>query len=247
MKVNDRLIYCLSLCLFVSYSSVNAESTNEMDEKVREAVVAELTRVQQEQLDNSLKQVEQRQVETAADKQNQLQQMLKLTVAKAVIDNTPAKPAKKEPSPETQSTPQTKTISRQENKPQEPQAIETQAQKEIEKEPVQATQQATQQATNKSVEKAVSKQSASTSEKWIYLGQYKAGSWEEKTLNIENGTLPNTGRSYTLNQSVNVRNGLPAKKQMPRVIKALASNDKVDLIELKKSGKNGHYWGKVSY
>jgi outer membrane biosynthesis protein TonB len=259
MNITNHLIYCVSLSLIISVSSAHADSTHEMDEKVREAVVAELTRVQQEQLDNSLKQVEQRQADTAAEKQNQLQQMLKLTVAKAVIDNTPAKPAQKESSaketsPEEQTASQTETTSQQKAPHQKIQKIEEKPQEAItqakqatpnKKAPEQTASK--QAASNTTIEKNTPKRTTNSSEQWIYLGQYTSGSWEEKTINIENGALPNTGASYTLNQSVNVRNGLPAKKQMPKVITALASNDKIDLIELKKSGKNGHYWGRVSY
>lgn len=263
MKVNNRFVHFLSLFIAISLPPANADSPHEMDEKVREAVVAELTRVQQEQLDDSLKQVEQQQAATAAEKQNQLQQMLKLTVAKAVIDNAPDKAAQIEKNKPATVT----TSSTEKGSPEKPEVKlarkDPPVTKEIKKEqsqPNKTVHKPTEKAETKeqpkkeqpkavetSLTKTVSKATPDSSEKWIYLGQYKAGSWEEKTLHIKNDALPKTGTSYTLNQSVNVRDGLPAKKQMPKVVNFLASNDKINLLALKKSGKNGHYWGKISY
>jgi hypothetical protein len=81
-------------------------------------------------------------------------------------------------------------------------------------------------------------------EQWMYIGQFKDGAWTEKTIAIGD-TLPQTGQQYAVSQSVNVRAGLPNKENMPEVITSLGNNAKVTLVELKASGKQGYYWGKI--
>lgn len=82
-------------------------------------------------------------------------------------------------------------------------------------------------------------------EQWMYIGQFKDGAWAEKTIAIGD-TLPQTGQQYTVSsQSVNVRAGLPNKQNMPEVITNLGNKAKVTLVELKASGKQGYYWGKI--
>jgi len=82
-------------------------------------------------------------------------------------------------------------------------------------------------------------------EQWMYIGQFKDGAWAEKTIAIGD-TLPQTGQQYTVSsQSVNVRAGLPNKQNMPEVITNLGNKAKVTLVELKASGNQGYYWGKI--
>lgn len=80
--------------------------------------------------------------------------------------------------------------------------------------------------------------------KWVYLGRYTDGAWVEKTLHIGDA-LPLEGQQYKISQAVNVRDGLPEKDKMPNVVDFLGENAQITLVKLKKSGKNGYYWGQI--
>ncbi|MGV6810187.1 MAG: hypothetical protein ACWA5U_09960 [bacterium] len=120
-------------------------------------------------------------------------------------------------------------------------AESTQAQTAVDKSPENTIAQAPQQVATQ----APSKQAIQLkTEQWMYIGQFKDGSWTEKTIAIGD-TLPQAGQQYAVSQSVNVRAGLPNKENMPAVITSLGNNAKITLVELKASGNQGYYWGKI--
>lgn len=84
---------------------------------------------------------------------------------------------------------------------------------------------------------------------WIYLGRFTSGQWENPTLGAK--TLPKVKQRYkVIATSVNVRDRLPKKDAMGELvlgesIKQLVDKQEVALLQLKRSGRNGHYWGKI--
>jgi len=81
---------------------------------------------------------------------------------------------------------------------------------------------------------------------WIYLGRFAAGSWENKTLDIEK-QLPQVGKQYMVKAtSLYVRNALPKKGKMGKVIHAFRANDKIKVLNLKGLGRNHNfYWAEI--
>ncbi len=81
---------------------------------------------------------------------------------------------------------------------------------------------------------------------WLYIGQFSNNHWLEKTLQLGN-TLPQVGEEYKIIASVNVRSAPPSKRKMSDVIKTLSSKNSVQLVKLRRSGKQGHYWAEITW
>jgi hypothetical protein len=77
---------------------------------------------------------------------------------------------------------------------------------------------------------------------WIYIGQYINNSWAEKILNIDK-KLPSKGKDYKLDYSVHMRAKKPSR--LSKVMNTLASGDQVKILDIRPSGKQGHYWASV--
>jgi len=77
---------------------------------------------------------------------------------------------------------------------------------------------------------------------WIYIGQYINDSWAKKILNIDK-TLPSKGKDYKLGYSVHMRAKKPSR--LSKVMSTLASGDQVKVLDIRPSGKQGHYWASV--
>ncbi len=79
---------------------------------------------------------------------------------------------------------------------------------------------------------------------WVYLGRFASKGWFNKTLDIKK-SLPRVGTSYTVMQSLNMRSEPPAKQGTAQLIKNLKVDDSVKVLEVRRSGRNGHYWAQV--
>lgn len=84
---------------------------------------------------------------------------------------------------------------------------------------------------------------------WIYLGRFQSGQWENPTLGAKK--LPKVKQHYKIiATSVNVRDRLPKKDALGELvlgtsIRQLVDKQEVALLQLKRSGRNGHYWAKI--
>lgn len=302
--IRTRFFSSRFTCFFLLSASlafpVAAQAEN-MEDKIREAVVAELTRKQQQAYDEALENLENKAVADNPEAQHsQLKQLLKFTVAKAVTDYdqevehhsdesgqpVPSKIENKSSdrlaastkasidavvseqaaeaasaAKSTEKSIQVAMLDQAENKVEiakdrvsKPEPVEK---KQVPNTPmVVATKEDKPKIASVKVEKTVSRtaeqpvsitpsSSQKTTDKWMYLGRYKDGAWQERTLQIGN-VLPDEGKQYRISQPVNVRDGLPAKDQMPKVVDFLGENTQVTLVKLKKSGKDGYYWAQIS-
>jgi hypothetical protein len=83
-------------------------------------------------------------------------------------------------------------------------------------------------------------------EGWIYLGKFTSNRWENQTLEIDK-TLPNVGEQYIIKATmVNVRDRLPQKGKMGKVITAIKNKQTVKILQLRGLGRNRiYYWAKI--
>ena len=81
---------------------------------------------------------------------------------------------------------------------------------------------------------------------WIYLGRFESGKWENKTLKVEK-KLPQAGKQYAVKAtSLYVRNALPKKGKMGKIIHAFRTDDKIKVLNLKGLGRNrDFYWAEI--
>lgn len=81
---------------------------------------------------------------------------------------------------------------------------------------------------------------------WIYLGRFESGIWENETLKVEK-QLPQAGKQYVVKAtSLYVRNALPKKGKMGKIIHAFRTDDKIKVLNLKGLGRNrDFYWAEI--
>jgi len=80
---------------------------------------------------------------------------------------------------------------------------------------------------------------------WVYLGRFDSGEWENKTLDTGK-QLPQVGKYYVIKASrLNVRDDLPQKGGLGKVIHAFQTEEKIKVLKLKRSGRNHDYWAEV--
>ena len=82
---------------------------------------------------------------------------------------------------------------------------------------------------------------------WIYAGQFSEGKWQAKGL-IIGDELPSTGHSYALNWGANIRANPPGKAKVDGLsenVGYLAQGRKVEVVQIKQSGSNGHIWVQI--
>lgn len=93
--------------------------------------------------------------------------------------------------------------------------------------------------------KADTKKPKMTTQGWVYLGVFENDQWIDANLSLK-GELPKRGQYFTVQAStLNVRTDYPKKGKMGKVTKALAHKVKVQLLQLKRSGKTSHYWAEI--
>jgi hypothetical protein len=97
---------------------------------------------------------------------------------------------------------------------------------------------------SKSNQKTVTKKTKG----WIYLGKFKSNQWENQTLDIDK-ELPKVGTQYTIKATmVNVRDRLPKKGKMGKVITAIKQKQTVNILQLQGLGRNRiYYWAKIEH
>ncbi len=90
--------------------------------------------------------------------------------------------------------------------------------------------------------------SSKTLKGWIYLGHFASEKWENKTLNLKT-ELPKVGKQYAIKTTmVHVRDALPKKGKMGKVVKILRNKAIIKILRLRGLGRNrNHYWAKVEY
>jgi hypothetical protein len=79
---------------------------------------------------------------------------------------------------------------------------------------------------------------------WIYAGQFVNNKWLEKGLTI-NDELPVVGQSYPLSWGAVVRAAPPGKNSGGKHSTNkgnLSAGQKVEVVQVKKSGNKGHIW-----
>ncbi len=90
--------------------------------------------------------------------------------------------------------------------------------------------------------------SSKTRKGWIYLGRFASAKWENKTLNLKT-ELPKISKHYAVKTTmVHVRDALPKKGKMGKVVKILRNKAMIKILRLRGLGRNReHYWAKVEY
>jgi hypothetical protein len=84
---------------------------------------------------------------------------------------------------------------------------------------------------------------------WLYAGQFANGKWTEQGLKV-GGELPASGGRYSLTWGATVRDNPPGKRgsangKLGKTIANLAPGREVEIVQVKKSGKQGHVWVEV--
>lgn len=83
---------------------------------------------------------------------------------------------------------------------------------------------------------------------WIYAGQFANGKWSEQGLKV-GAELPASGSRYALTWGATVRDMPPGKRssggKLGKTVGNLASGQEVEIVQVKKSGRQGHVWVEV--
>lgn len=84
---------------------------------------------------------------------------------------------------------------------------------------------------------------------WIYAGQFANGKWSEQGLKV-GSELPASGSRYALTWGATVRDMPPGKRssasgKLGKTVGNLAAGQEVEIVQVKKSGRQGHVWVEV--
>ncbi|HPQ94369.1 MAG: hypothetical protein KDI44_16605 [Thiothrix sp.] len=88
---------------------------------------------------------------------------------------------------------------------------------------------------------------------WIYAGQFQNGRWVQSGIRIAPDQLPQTGARYELLWGTTIRSGPPSRRtdengsNLGQNIGYLQDGTQVDILTVKPSGTQGHYWLEIRY
>lgn len=83
-------------------------------------------------------------------------------------------------------------------------------------------------------------------EGWMYIGRFFDENWTDKALKIDN-KLPKSGEEYKVGISTNVRASYPGQQGMKKVVKVLDDRYRVEVINVRRVGRDHHYWALVKW
>lgn len=87
---------------------------------------------------------------------------------------------------------------------------------------------------------------------WIYLGDYSAGRWTTRYLDLAGNAAPTTlvGQTFAVRSetgALNVRVGMPTDQgEFPRISRALSPGTRVRILEVRPWLTTGYQWARVS-
>ncbi|CAA6812318.1 MAG: Unknown protein [uncultured Thiotrichaceae bacterium] len=82
-------------------------------------------------------------------------------------------------------------------------------------------------------------------EGWVYLGRFSAEKWENRTLMHADNQIPIPNKRYQVVSTLHLRDALPVKGKLGRIIRQLNMNTKVTVRKIQRSGKKGDYWAYI--